>query len=234
MLRNCYSLIVVLLFTTSLQAQKYFINGYVKDSITHFPISNSKILNAGSKKTTYTDYTGFFRMEVAPDEIIQASAAEYHAATITYSTLFTDTIIIYLSSSGKILPTVTITSSYTKYQLDSIDRKKTFEGARGNHLSKISRADGFGITLSLDKIFKEKYKYQRKNEKRFSAMEKAAYVQYRFPPQMVAFYTGLKGLELQQFMNQHTPTYQWLRQHLTNDEVLFYISDQLKLYKAKK
>ena len=35
-------------------------------------------------------------------------------------------------------------------------------------------------------------------------------------------------------MNRYTPTYEWLRQHTTNDEVLFYINDKLKLFKASK
>ena len=48
---------------------------------------------------------------------------------------------------------------------------------------------------------------------------------------MVAQYTGLKGDALRDFMYRYTPSYQWLREHPTNEEVVYYISEKLKLYK---
>jgi hypothetical protein len=50
----------------------------------------------------------------------------------------------------------------------------------------------------------------------------------------VAFYTGFKGDTLRQFLYENSPSYQWLRQHPTNEEVIYYISDQLKLYRQRE
>jgi hypothetical protein len=229
-----FGLITICFCTISVRAQNYPVIGFVKDSITQLPIKGAKVTNTSSKKTAYTDYNGLFHIEASPDELLRAIAAEYHPTSIIYSPVFRDTILIYLATSGKILPSVTVASNYTKYQMDSMSRKKEFGERRGNHVTQVSRAEGFGIAVSLDKFFKAKYKFQRKNEKRFNAMEQSAYVTYRYSPKLVAFYTGLKGVELQAFMSKHTPTYQWLRKHLSNDEVLEFINSELKLYRASK
>ena len=113
-----------------------------------------------------------------------------------------------------------------------MNRKKEFEENRGNKLSSVSAAPGFGIAINLDKKFKNKYKYQRKNEKHFGDMEKVAYVEYRYSPQLVAYYTGLKGKNLQDFMKQYTPSYEWLRAHPTDEDVMYYLNEKIKLFNA--
>jgi hypothetical protein len=60
-------------------------------------------------------------------------------------------------------------------------------------------------------------------------LEKSAYVNYRFSPYTVAYYTGLKGEKLLAFLHKYTPTYEWLRQHPTQEDVLLYINEKLKL-----
>jgi hypothetical protein len=42
----------------------------------------------------------------------------------------------------------------------------------------------------------------------------------------------LKGDDLRAFLTRYTPSYEWLRAHTSNDEILFYINDKLKLFKA--
>ena len=148
--------------------------------------------------------------------------------------LFTDTIDIYLVPTGALLPTVTVQSRYTKYQLDSIDRKKEFEENVGTPLPAVSapQSGAFGVGINLDRVFKKKDRDKKHYERTYLTNEEAAYIAYRFSPHLVAMYTGLKGEALRQFMNQYTPSYEWLRQHMHPDEVLFYINDKLKLFKA--
>ncbi len=61
-----------------------------------------------------------------------------------------------------------------------------------------------------------------------------AYIDYRFSPHVVAYYTGLKGDELRNFLRFYTPDYTWLRQHLSDEDVLYYLNDKLKIYKEVK
>lgn len=229
--RYC-SLIVLCLLQFTVHAQRHFMNGFLQDSITHFAIRGAKISNTINNKNVYSDQKGFFTIEAAPDDIIIVSNEGYRSSKIALSPLFVDTVTVYLVPTSKVLPTVSVSSRYNQYQNDSINRKKEFEQMRGGRLSNLSRADGFGITMNLDRLFKKRYKYQRQNEKRFSQREKETYIAYRFSPQLVAYYTGLKGQELQNFMDRHSPSYEWLRKHQTDEEVFYYINDQLKLFRG--
>lgn len=231
-------LILLLLFSAAKKAaaQEPAVIGYLRDSITLFPISGGTITNWNTKKKVHTDGNGFFRIEAKANDLLYAQADKYYYDTLRVSALFTDTIPLYLSPSGEILPTVTITAGYTKYQMDSIGRIRTFLETRGHPLNSVSRSNsmGFGVGLNLDRLFKNKYKNQKKQEELFERTERFLYIEYRFSAQLVAYYTGLKGEALREFIYQYTPGYEWLRQHPTNEEVMWYINDKLKEYRKKK
>lgn len=230
--------ILLLLFFTSTQciAQQPAIQGYLRDSLTHFPIAGGTLTNWNTKNKVQTDRNGYFRLEAGQNDLIYAQATSYQFDTLRTSLLFNDTITIYLSPSGDLLPTVTIKTGYSKYQLDSMDRIRTFLKARGHPLNSVSRSNsmGFGIGLNLDRFTKDKYKNRKKAEDLFERTERFAYIEYRFSVHLVAYYTGLKGEALRDFIHQYTPGYQWLREHPSNEEVMWYINDKLKEYKKKK
>jgi hypothetical protein len=234
MFKYCLLFIILIVTSLELQAQSRVVSGYLLDSITHFAIINGTVTNGNSKKSVHTNAKGFFRLSASPNDFIYATAKSYHYDTLVYSYLFTDTITIYLSPLGNILPGVTVTTRYNKYQLDSIARKDTFEQDMGKPMKTLSNdhPSGFGLTFNLDKVFKKKYRNRDKAERNFSLREKMAYVDYRFSPHIVAYYTGLKGDALRSFLNKYTPDYDWLRQHPSNEDVMFYINDKLKLYHA--
>ncbi len=234
MLKSCFFLIILSIISFKIQAQSHMISGYVLDSLTHFAIANSSITNAASKKSVLTNEKGFFRLQAAPNDFIYAVAKSYHYDTLVYSYIFTDTITIYLSPAGNILPNVTVTTKYTKYQLDSIERRNSFEQDMGKPMKTLAsnHPSGFGLTFNLDKLFQKKYRYRKRDEHMFDVREKMAYVDYRFSPHIVAYYTRLKGDTLRNFLNKYSPGYDWLRQHPSNEDVMFYINDKLKTYHA--
>ena len=232
MLRHCFILLAICCFHFAGFSQLHSIKGILKDSSTHFAVRGAKISNTAKNKNVYSDQRGFFSIEAAPDDIILVTVDGYDSKRVTYSRFIKDTIVIYLTSRSKMLPTVSITSRYNQYQVDSMERKRAFEQMRGGRLTRVSRADGFGITFNLDRLWKKRYKYQRRNEKLFRQREKQAYVAYRYSPELVAYYTRLKGQELQDFLNKHTPSYEWLRSHPGDEEVFYYINNQLKLFRS--
>jgi len=238
-MKICFrTLMITLLFSLSKEtdAQPPALMGYLRDSMTLFPIPGGTITNWNNKKKVQTDANGFFRIEAKANDLIYAQADKYHYDTVRTSVLFNDTITIYLPPTGDLLPTVTVTAGYTKYQLDSINRIRTFLETRGHPLNSVSRSNtmGFGIGINLDRLFKDKYKNRKKEEELFERTERFLYVEYRFSPRLVAYYTGLKGEALRDFIYRYTPTYGWLRQHPTNEEVMWYINDKLKEYRKKK
>jgi len=229
---------VVFIFSVaaSTSAQRRVVNGFLRDSVTLFPIANGTITNTGINKTVKTDDKGFFKIEAAPNDFIYASAKSYHFDTLKYSFIFTDTITLYLSFSGNVLPAVTVKGQYSRYQLDSMERRMDFDRTMGTRLKTLAtnHPSGFGLTFNLDQVLKKKYRNQKSEEKVFTTLEKIAYVQYRFSPNLVAYFTGYKGEKLRAFMNLYTPSFDWLRQHGSNEDVLYYINDKLKDYKRSQ
>ena len=226
--------LIFIFITAQASSQKTYITGFLRDSITHYPIANGTINNSGSKKKVLSDTRGFFRLEASPNDLIYALAASYSYDTLRYSLLFKDTVIIFLSPKGDILPNVTVRSRYTKYQLDSMERKASFEEMRGHAMNAVSSApaSGFGINLNLDRIFKKKYRNKKRDEQMFKKTEEMAYINYRFSHYFVAYYTGLKGDALRNFMYRYTPSYKWLRQHNSNEDLVYYVNEKLKVYKT--
>ena len=224
--------LIVFVFLLSKADAQQLISGYIKDSLTHFPVSNVTVLNESSRKKIQSDSKGFFYLYAQPGDLLQFKGKNYHIDTLRFFSVFTDTIQVFLTPRGEMMDMVTVASRYSKYQLDSIKRKADFDEMRGTVLNTVSRpSSGFGLSLNLDRIFKRKYSNRKKEEELFKKTEIIAYIQYRFSSYLVAQYTGLKGDVLRDFIYRYTPSYHWLRQHTSNEEVVFYISEKLKLYK---
>jgi hypothetical protein len=217
-------------------AQTVALNGYIKDSLTHLPVFGATLSNSTKSQKVTTDGKGFFRIIVSPNDLLYALATGYRYDTLRYSLLFQDTITLFLPPVN-VLQAVTIETGYQRYQLDSLQRRKEFEEARGHQLSTIDKSkykQTFGLTLNLDRLFKKKYNNGHKAEEVFTAQEREAYVRFRFPPQMVSLYTGLKGNALLDFMRLYTPSYEWLRSHTLREQVIDYLSDKLKAYRNNR
>ena len=221
-------LLLTILIGTTGKSQTRLIYGFVKDSLTQYPIA-AKVTNVTQKRSVTTDANGFFKLEAAAKDFMFISANNYRYDTLNYSTFFTDTITILLSPAGNILPNVTVTTRFNRYQLDSIQRITEFQQDRGTVHNTIAsnRGPGFGVIVNLDR-FKKKYRDKKNDERVFNMLEKNAYVDYRFSPQIVALYSGLKGASLQAFITKNRPTFEWLRLHTTNEDVLYYINQKLK------
>ena len=229
-----YGLMMIVACCLAVGAEAQWLQGYLKDSVTHFTVSGATITNTSRNERVTSDEKGFFRIAVTSNDLLYIFAPSYKADTLRFSPLFADTVDFFLSPTGDLLPNVTVQSKYNRYQLDSIDRKVQFEENRGTRVPVVSapQSGAFGVGINLDRVFKKKEKEKKGFEKAYTAYEKEAYVAYRFSPHLVAVYTRLKGDDLRTFLNRYTPSYEWLRAHTANDEIIFYINDKLKLFKA--
>ena len=226
------SCLIAFIFLFNTVNAQQLVSGYIKDSLTHFPVSNVTIINESSRKKVQSDPKGFFYLYAKAGDLLQFTAKNYKTDTLRFISVFTDTIQMFLSPRGEMLEMVTVETKYSEYQLDSMKRKADFEDMRGTALNTVSRPpSGFGLSLNLDRIFKRKYSNRKKEENLFKKTEKIAYIQYRFSSYIVAQYTGLKGDALRDFIYRYTPSYEWLRQHPANEDVVYYISEKLKLFK---
>ena len=223
---------VLLFFSFELHAQLW-INGHLKDQFSQQPLANGEIASALSK--TLTDSNGFFRVQVKEGDIISAKKFGYRFDTVHFSFRTIDSLLtIYLEPLGTILKTVTVSTSYSAYQVDSIRRKIAFDEARSKTtLISTELHPGFGLVFNIDRITTSNDKQVKKQRELFEKTERWAYVSFRYPDSLVQSYTGLKGDSLHLFMNQYTPSYEWLRAHPGKMEVVYYINEKLKFFRRR-
>ena len=228
-------IVLMLLFAVSAGAQKKaMVWGYLRDSITHEPIVLASVTNLNTKNTVMTSATGRFKIDLVEDQVLSFAAVGYHFDTIHYNKQFLlqDTVSLILSPLAHSLGNVTVTArGMSRYQLDSIERRKDFLQDIVNYtIPTISQANsGAGIALNLDR-FSRHEKNKRKAFAFFESNENEEYINYRFPGSIVTQYSGLKDEELQQFMQQYRPSALWLRKNKTEEDIKYYINDKLKLF----
>lgn len=214
--------------------QRVRLPGLLRDSLTLYPLKGV-LTNLTTGQQVQTTNNGSFLLPANPGHRIVARANGYRSDTLVIPGMYADTLNFFLVPTGIILGNVTVQSQYTRYQLDSIERRRTFDSLRGNTVPTVSKANelGFGVGISLDKVFKSKYRRQREQELLFERRERDAFINSYFTPQLVAGYTGLKGEGLRDFMSRYRPEYEWLRRNYNHDALLVFINDSLKDFRKQ-
>lgn len=228
------SLIITALFIFSAaskaQTTKKTYYGYVLDSAMGSAIAGATVTNQNTKTIVETDKNGFFAIEVTKGDLLLFTALGYGADSLRYFPYLRDTTHIELPRIVNNRLDVTVRSTnYSKYQMDSATRRDKFladAGYKDKTFTKASSGAGLGINLKWNK----KDRLRKQSFENFDEQEKQLYVDYRFSSEMVSYYTRLKGDSLNLFMGQYRPDYEWLRKNTSQQDILFYINDHLKLF----
>jgi hypothetical protein len=229
---SCCILFFLVSSFTTLHAQVW-IDGYLKDKVSRTAIANGEVHS--SLSNALSDSNGFFRIRVIEGDIISVKKFAYRFDTIHFSLRKIDSnLVIYMDPLGSIMKNVTVSTSYSAYQVDSMRRRMAFDEGRSKttFVSK-SYHEGFGLQFSLDRFTKSKDKHLQKQKKLFETTEQWSYIRFRFPDSLVQSYTNLSGDDLRIFMNRYTPSYEWLREHPSKMEVVMYINEKLKLFRKE-
>lgn len=230
--------LLLLLSVSAIGQKKKIVFGYLRDSITNAPIALASVRNINTNTTTMTGNNGKFSITVGENHVLSFAAVGYFFDTLQYTSLYSqqDTLYPYLHSLSRDLGNVTVTArGMSRYQLDSIERRKDFLQDISNYtIPTVSQANsGAGIALNLDRFSR----YERSKRKAlafYETNEKEAYINYRFNTLLVASLTGFKDEKLRLFMQGHRPSYEWLRKNITEEDVRYYINDQLKIFSKQK
>ncbi len=226
------SLLCGLGITVSAQKTK-LVYGYLKDSISSEPVALASVTNMNTGTTVMTNYRGLFKLPVTENQVLSFAAVGYQFDTVRYNDRFLsrDTLVFFLHALRRDLGTVTVRATMSRYQLDSMERRKDFLQDIVNYtIPTIAEANsGAGIALNISR-FSRHERNKRKAFAFYESTEKEAYINYRFTEKLVKEYSGLKGDQLYEFMQAHRPSYQWLRTHLAEEDIKYYINEQLKLF----
>ena len=231
-LLTCYGLI-------SFAQNKNTINGVLKDSITQQAIQFASITNISSHQTVVSDKNGRFKISASLNQLLSIASVGYNFDTIRISEkkLKTDSLSIFVSPLTKSLEEVTVfgKSKLSAYQSDSLRRRKDFFQTMSEHTQPVfsDGNSGAGIGLNLDHFY-NKEKRKRQALSLFDQIEQEQYINYRFSPSLINKYTTLSTDSLGLFMQQYRPTYTWLRKHSTEEDMMYYINDKLKLFFKRK
>jgi hypothetical protein len=228
-----FALLNCLFITTFCFSQKKTILGLVLDSATKLPIEYASITNINNNKTSISNTKGRFSIDVTEGNILSIASINHYFDTLMLNQkkMTSDTLIVYLKAISQNLKEVTVTAILNRYQNDSTQRRKSFlEDVGSNKIPTVSSANsGAGIGINLDR-FSKREKNKRRAFDLFESIEKEQYINYRFSIQLVSRYTTLRDDNLFDFMQQHRPSYKWLRHHITEEDMKYYINEQLKIY----
>lgn len=233
-MRIWFGIVLLLVTSFSFGQEKNVKWGYLRDSVTHEAIVLASVTNISTKTTVMTSATGRFKIDLKENQIISFAAVGYYFDTLHYTNalLTKDTLELYLSPLAHNLGNVTVTSKgMSRYQLDSIERRNEFlHDIVSYKIPTFSDGNsGAGIGLNIDRFSKHE-KDKRRRYEFFETNEKEEYINYLFPASLVIKYSSLKDDELQQFMQQYRPTYDWLRKNKTEEDLMYYINEKLKLF----
>src|SRR3954447_14731993 len=220
-------LVVIGIYFSATAQKRPMIHGYLLDSIKYSPIKNGTVLNTNSNRSVKTNDKGIFSIPVAVNDVLYFTADNYHFDTLRYNMMMRDTIVVYMNLLAHVLPGVTVrTQGYTKYQLDSIQRREDFLAIAGGGKKPVASnaTSGAGMGIDLNYLLSSKERKKHKAYEQFDEHEKEIYINSRFSPEIVHNYTGLTGDTLTHFMRLYTPSYDWLRTHATEEDIFYYLN----------
>jgi hypothetical protein len=225
--------LIAITLSISATAQNKLVWGYLRDSATRLPIPLASVKNLSTGQTVMTNNDGRFRINLSKNQYLGFAAVDYHFDTLQYSAKRQgqDTLQLVLRPLAHSLGNVTVTArGMNRYQRDSVERRNEFLKDVGHMQPVMAQpAYGAGVAISLDH-FSKKEKNKRKSYDFYEENEKEEYINYRFPAELVTEFTGLKGEQLQDFMQRYRPEYEWLRKHTSEEDIKYYLNDKLKLY----
>lgn len=205
--------------------------GQTMDSLYLSSVPRVSIFDVKDGIQLTSDDNGIFTLHIEKGDTLSYWAGGYDTSTYVYqgAAFAGDTLRLWLQpKADKNLETVYIKYTYHDYQRDSLERYRDFVELTGNKKSTFANGNsGVGVGLSLDNLFSKKEKQRKAAYDLFNQLEEQRYVDFRFNHTIVHHFSGLMGTKLHDFMTQYRPTYQWLRDNPTREDLQYYILDKL-------
>jgi hypothetical protein len=207
------------------------VTGMISDS-NRLVLPYATISNINTGKHSLSDQGGFYKIAASRHDRIVFTFVGYKPDTlIVGQTTGTQTFNVVLEAEGKFLKGVEVTSQYSPYQIDSIERRNQYGYILDNPnkpLAGGSTPEGAGIVFSPITRFSKKEKQKRQFKKNYEQMEKEKYIDSRFTPLLVSKVTGLTGDSLHLFMRDNYPDYGTMRSIGGANDLIYWITDKYK------
>ena len=213
------------------------VTGMISDS-NRLVLPYATISNVNTGKHSLSDQGGFYIIEASRHDRIVFTFVGYKPDTlIVEQTTGTQTSNVVLEAEGRFLKGVEVTSQYSPYQIDSIERRNQYGYILDNPnkpLAGGSTPEGAGIVFSPITRFSKKEKQKRQFKKNYEQMEQEKFIDSRFTPLLVSKVTGLTGDSLHLFMRDNYPDYNTMRTVGPTNDLIYWITDKYKGWISKK
>lgn len=232
--------LLLLLVICSLLAEKsqaqVTLTGTIVDKENGLVLPYASITNKTTGRRAYSDKGGFYKISAKKGDMVVFGFLGYNPDSLVVSAENgTEMREIHLVVESRQLHGVEVSTKFTPYQLDSINRRDQFGYILDNPnkpLAGGSTPVGAGIVFSPFTRYSRKEKQKREFKKIYAKAEKDKYIDSRYTPLFVSRVTTLKGDSLRLFMSENYPDYDTLRMMPTED-LMYWITDKYKAWKKK-
>jgi hypothetical protein len=212
------------------------VTGSVQDKTNGLVLPYASVTNKTTGRRTYTDKGGFYKISASSRDVIVFSFVGYKPDSITVvMSSGTETRDISMTVEATNLPSIKVSSQYTPYQADSLQRRQQFGyilDLPNHQLAGENTPQGAGIVFSPFTRYSRKEKQKREFKKIFYKAEQDRYVDSRYTPAFVTQVTRLTGDSLHLFMQSNYPDYDLLRSMPTAD-LIYWTTDHYKAWIKK-
>jgi len=222
-----FFLLYIFAWTFAFSAKAQTVKGIVVHGQTGEPLTAVAVLNIRSQQYAYTNRAGAFNLSANKGDKISFSLPGFRTQEKTVPVAIGAAAMrIELIPISYQLDEFIFKPLYTPYQLDSIERKSTYQRA-------LAREKGGSVlspvTLIAEKISTRSRKIFKFQES-FAYWESQKFIESRYSPELVGRLTGLKGDSLAFFINQNPMPYDFARA-ASDLEIKLWIREKFRAWK---
>jgi len=205
------------------------LKGLVVDGATSLPVPATKVFNARTQISTFTDEQGFFNIEANFNDLIYFEAPGFKLSSrkvgVAKNGIAEMNISLFKLSIQ--LDEFIFRPVYSPYQLDSIERRAVYSRALARHKSSLGSPVSW-VAEKLNKNSKQIFKFQ----KNYNYWEDQKFIDTRYTQELVGQLTRLTGDSIAFFMNAHPIPYDFARA-ASELELKIWIREQFKEWQKK-
>lgn len=197
---------MLLLFAGFAKAQ--VLRGVITDSATHKPLYPVTVVNLDTRESAYSDEKGNYSIAVRPGNHVAYTYIGYKPQQRIIRYVLGDMQInVQMQGVNYQLDEFTVRPGYTPYQIDSLQRRSTYQRPLA-----LPHASPFNSPISaIAQLFAPTTKQTFRFQKSYAKWESQLFIDSRYSPELVTQLTGLTGDSLGNFMNATPMPYDYAR-----------------------
>lgn len=206
------------------------LSGFINDADDTTAISGVMIENKTTGTKSFSNDDGSYSIKAQSGEVVEFSLSGYKTVTIPVPVSISGKAFRRVSMHTAVytLEEVSIAPNLSPYQIDSIERRRTY----GNDLNRVKERSAFSPFSAIADNISHKSRARWRFQKNFAKWEDESFIATRYTPELVNSLTGLKDNVLFQFMASYPINVDYARV-ATDLEIKMWIMDNYRNWMKK-